>query len=197
MSCWLRFGLALGLVFELTGFTPAEDQVKSSEYFPLKIGTTWHFKSDGQKLTMKVIKHEKLGDVFCAQLEMTKGREPLLTEHVAVRPDGLYRYALNDKSLDPPMCFLRLPPKKGDKWRVAYKFETAKVNMELTLGEEEIKVPAGTYKTIVASTNEYQVGDQKVQYTMWYAKGIGIVKAVQKNAGKRFVLELEKFEAGK
>jgi hypothetical protein len=187
--------VAFALVLGLTRSAPAE--VKSSEYYPLKVGTTWTYKANGQAITVKVAKHEKVGDVMCARLETSTGGKVVATEHIAVQKDGVYRYTMAGQTADPAVRFIKLPLKKGDTWKVSSKIGGQELNVEYTGGDQEVTVPAGTYKAVFTKTNEFEAGGQKMQATIWYAKGVGMVKTFMKIGQIEVVLELDKFEAGK
>src|SRR5262245_55780639 len=113
--------LALALLFTPAATLLSQDKVKESEYYPLKVGTTWGGRAAGAAATVRAAKQEKVGDVLCSLLETEAGGKVVATEHVAVGDDGLYRYTMLGQKVDPAVRFLKLPPKKGDTWRVASK----------------------------------------------------------------------------
>src|SRR5436309_1369884 len=102
---------------------PAQDAPPKSPYYPLKVGTTWHYSASGKKIVVRVVAHEKVGDVPCAKVEATE-KGTTKVEYIGVEPDGLYRYQVKDKEIKPPLCFLKLSPEKGTpekgtSWKVA------------------------------------------------------------------------------
>jgi hypothetical protein len=188
----------VGLVFVLAGFAVAQGKVTSSEYYPLEVGTTWIYKAKDKSYTVKVAKHEKVGDVMCARIEVSVGDKVTNTEHISVEKDGVYRHSIGEKTFKPAVCILKLPVKKGDTWKVDSKAGEEPVKFEYTADEEEIQVPAGKYKAIVTKTSEFESAPgTKARITVWYAKGVGMVKTAMKDGTREGTLELEKFTPGK
>ena len=62
--------------------------------------------------------------------------------------------------------------------------------------EEEVTVPAGTFKAIPV-TSQVDVGGRLLKNTSWYAPGVGVVKVVMANDGNERVQELKEFTPGK
>lgn len=175
-----------------------QETIKDSEYYPLKVGSKWTYVAGGEKkITVTVAKHEKLGEVMCARLETAVDGKVVGAEHIALGKDGLFRHSVFGLTADPPVLFLKLPPKKGETWKVETKVGGLAVTGTYTSDEAEITVPAGKYKTVVARTDDFTAGDQKLEITTYFAKGIGMVKSVNKIGGNDVVLELEKFEPAK
>ena len=87
--------------------------------------------------------------------------------------------------LSPPQKFIKIPLEVGAKWK--YADEVFVSDYEVN-GEEEITVPAGTFKAIKITMNglEYS-GPMSFQYysILWVSKGVGIVKEDSK-AGMRY-----------
>lgn len=172
-----------------------EDEVKDAEYYPLKVGTTWEYKRDGKSYTTKITKHEKFNEVMCAYIETTVGGA-----YIAHAKDGLTNFIpLGDD--EPPMAnrFMKFPYKKGDTWNA----DDDKGNKDVRFthayvyGEETVEVPAGKYKTIFTKTNKFNMGGKDMQMTVWYAKGVGMVKNVTEIDGKKTETVLVRFTEGK
>jgi hypothetical protein len=189
--------VVLVLLLAGTASLSGQEALKDSEYFPLKVGTTWTYRTAGKQIVVKVAKHEKVGQTMCARLETSLDGNVLATEHVSVGKDGLYRHTALEKQADPPVRFLALPPKKGEKWSVESKVAGQTIKATFVLDEAEVTVPAGKYPAVLARTEDFTVDSQKLGLTSWYAKGVGPVKTVTKVAGQEVTVELEKFEAGK
>lgn len=171
--------------------------LQKSQYSPLEIGNTWHYKVGNKKVVVRVAAHEKVGDVLCARLESTLDGKTKV-EHVAVQADGIYRYQANKKKLDPPLCILKLPAKAGDSWMVNSTIGETKASGKFKLTEEEVEVPAGKYKTMKATSHGFKIGTRPLTIIYWYTPGTGIVKQQLTIAGVEVVLELEQFQpAGK
>src|SRR5206468_2595284 len=128
----------------------------SSEYFPLKVGTTWTYETNGQEIEMTVAKHEKFGDVTCARLETKLNGKVLASEHVTVQKDGVYRHAIQGQAIKPPIRILKLPCKAGDTWKVESKAGNEALKVEFTLEQGEVKVPAGKYKAFLTKTSRFE-----------------------------------------
>src|SRR4051794_25458619 len=71
----------------------------TTDYYPLPEGTTWTYKPNEKKFTVRVAGFDKVGDQRCARLEtrdLPSGNEKtgklLASEHVAVTSEGVFRY---------------------------------------------------------------------------------------------------------
>jgi hypothetical protein len=175
----------------------AEDEVKGTEYYPLKVGTTWEYAMNGMKATVQVAKHEKFNDVLCAVVETSIGGKVAQTEYVTAGKEGMFRHGVNGIKVEPPALFMKLPFKNAETWKVEFKVETLEVKTAYTWGQSEAKVPAGTYKTIFTKTDKFKLGELEMEATIHYAKGVGMVKTVAEIGGMQVVMELEKFTLGK
>jgi hypothetical protein len=194
----------LPILLCLVSVVAGQEPTKESPYYPLKVGNKWTYRfTSGSSGTVdvRVTKLEKVGDVMCALLEAKAGSDGTpTTEHVAVQADGVYRYTSEGHKIEPPLRFLKLPPKSGDRWEVDSKSAGETVKGTLTLGEAEVTVGKMTnrkFKAITADTKDMTVGGNKMEQTWWFAPEVGMVKQVYKFADKEVVLELESFEPGK
>jgi hypothetical protein len=193
----------------------AQDKLKETPYYPLQVGTIWHYRGGDGKFIVRVVKHEKVGDTLCALLETKRDGKVVGSEHLAVAADGVYRHDLtamqpqtdpNDKNktvgqavtqtLKPPLLVLKLPPKKGDTWKVDSKGEGKTFRGGFRVDEQEIKVAAGTYKTFRVASQDVEVNSLKTNIQTHFAEGIGIVKQVIEVGDAKVEIELEKFSAG-
>src|SRR5262245_26822354 len=109
--------------------------MRTSAYFPLEVGTTWHYRVGVAQCKVKVAKHEKEGGVLAARLETYGDKDKVIgTEHVAVVSDQdgekVVRVAAQGKTLTPPVAFLKLvssnkekvlAPQKDLEWKVDSK----------------------------------------------------------------------------
>ncbi|MHC4660102.1 MAG: M23 family metallopeptidase [Planctomycetota bacterium] len=114
-----------------------------------------------------------------------------------------------------PVRVIRFPFKIGDRWDsgdipeiwgVAEKLRYSKKFLYAVTGEEEITVPAGTFKCLRVRMNpEYGEGApdesenwEKVVAKKWYAKGVGVVKTVvdDPHIKRRTVAELVSYSRG-
>ncbi len=124
---------------------------------------------------------------------------------MAVKADGVYRYAVADKKVEPPVKILALPPKKDETWKIDAAIGTQTLKGSFKSGEAaEVKVPAGTYKDVVTVTGEdIEIVDadgrkMKMSMTCYFAKDFGIIKQrIKLGDAAESVFELERFESGK
>jgi hypothetical protein len=191
--------LTLALFLTAVRLGQAQDELKTkSEYYPLEVGNTWHYKLDTTKFSLKVVKHEKVGDVVTARIEMSMDGKVMATEHVFVKDDGIYRYDFEGKKAEPPVKFFALPPKADATWTVDSKVGGETLKGTFKMGEaKDVKVPAGTYNTFTSASDDLDASGMKISFTSYYAKDVGMVKQVIKAAGQETTIELEKFEPAK
>lgn len=177
----------------VTGLT-INAQEKTTPLYPLKVGNTWTYKVSGGEVQVKVEKKE--ADSY--KLETSAQGKVAATENVQVKDDGVYRVGVNGLKPEAPIKFLDLKAKKGDKWPVDTKVQGQEIKGDFVLKEEDVTVPAGTYKgaTLVEGVN-FKIAGMDTTIKCWYAKDVGIVKLEFKLGGQDATLELTKFEAGK
>jgi hypothetical protein len=174
----------------------AQEKVESTPYYPLEVGTAWHYKLGDKKFVSRVSKHEKLGDTQCAVITGELDGIVLGDEYVSVNKEGLLRHKANGSAVDPPLKFFALPPKAGN-WKVSSKIGPVLVKGTYSLEEAEIEVPAGKYKTWKLST-DVDAGGLPIVATQYFAKDIGMVKqAIKLGNQPEAVFELERFEKAK
>jgi hypothetical protein len=172
-----------------------EEKGKASPYFPLQVGTQWHYRLGDEQVRIQVARHEKVGDEWCAVLESVQDGIVIETETVAVRGDGLYRIATDDGKLNPPLLFFRLPPRKGDSWPVKFKVNgEASVSGTFVVDQEVAEVPAGKFAAVVTHSKDFEADGIKFTMASWYASGVGPVKKLLRAGPLEMVLELERFE---
>jgi hypothetical protein len=173
-----------------------KNKVLTSPYYPLEDGTRWVYKVGERTITARVVRHEPLGGVPCARVEAGAGGE-LHVEHIAVRPDGVYRYRADGKDIEPPLCFLRLPPKAGATWKADSKIDALEMTATFVLGAAEVSVPAGKYRAVMVTSADFVVAGRKTPVTTWFAAGVGPVRQRVEISGTEVVLELQSFVAPK
>jgi hypothetical protein len=130
-------------------------------------------------------------------IEAQANGKTVASEHLAAKKDGVYRLAANGQKVDPPVLVLKLPPRKGDRWKIDSKVVGLTVQGTLVVAEEAVAVPAGKYQAVSVHSDDMKIGDKATTFTQWFAPGVGMVKQVMDVGGKKTALELEKFEAGK
>ncbi len=173
-----------------------QDKLVESEYYPLKIGSAWHYKSGDKTITVKVVKHEKIGDTLCARLESSVDGKVVASEHIAVSAAGIARHSISDIRPEKPVLFLKLPPKVGESWKIETKFGKETIKGSFTSGTEKIKVPADEF-TAITSKGEFDINGNQATFGYWFAPKVGIVKMQFGAGGKVVNLELEKYEPAK
>lgn len=175
-----------------------------SDYFPLKAGNVWYYKIGENHYSLKLTKFEKVGDINCARIEMIQDEKVYSVEHIAASPEGMVRVAFDDKKAEPPLLFLKLPYKKGETWKVdstvgkTDKAPGDRVKGTFKEGEApRVKVPAGEYETITATSDDLNANGTGLKFTSYFAKDVGMVKQEISIAGENVVVELERFEPAK
>jgi hypothetical protein len=178
---------------------------ESTPYYPLVVGTKWHYKIGDNRYTLKVAKFEKIGEFNCARIEQTVDEKITAVEHIAVTKDGVYRVAYDDKRAEPPLMFLKLPPEKGTTWKVdSVVGKTDKSPGEKVAGTFEegeiarVTVPAGFNDRVVTSTSkDLDANGQKLKFTYYFGKNVGMVKQDIEIGDQKVVIELERYEPAK
>lgn len=211
-----RFVGVLLVCLAASAGSAAEVKWTETPYYPLQVGTTWHYKAGEGKITVRVTKHEKVGETLCARLEVTRDGKAVGSQHLAVTAEGVYCHDLtfrtpNDpasgkegerevtQTPTPPTCLLKLPPKKDERWKVDSKGKEGKIFQAVfQVGEEDVTVPAGTYEKAIRVTSvDLEVNGLRPNIITHYASGVGMVKQVIKEGNVRTEIVLEKFEPGK
>jgi hypothetical protein len=205
MNRLVRLSLVCPILLVAAAVLSAQDKLAETPYYPLQVGTTWHYKAGDGKFTVRVTKHEKVGNVLCARLEVRRDGKVVGWQHLAATTDGVYRHDLTDQHTDkavtqtpkPPILVLKLPPKKGDTWKVDSKANGQAFRGTFKIDEQKIKVPAGEYQAIRVTSQDLEASGLKPVLTTYYASGVGMVKQVIQEGSATREIELEKFEAGK
>ena len=139
----------------------------------------------------------------CARLETEVGGGKI-TEHITVKPDGIYRVRANNESIEPPLLLLKLP--SGDQksaseetWFVDSKVKNFALKGKLTASEAKLTIGKEQYETIRVKSSELAIAGQLVEMETWYAKDKGMVKQHFKLASAELdvVLELQSFTPGR
>jgi len=202
----LLCALALSPLLLLSGgaVRSADEKMLTSAYFPMEVGTTWHYRVGEARFKVKVTKHEKIGGVMAARLETFGDKDKLISsEHVAVTSDTdgqkIVRVASQDKPLTPPVAFLKLPPKKDLSWKIDSKIEGQAIRgvFKIRATDQPVQVTAGKYNTVVVEGQDLEVIGNKLSLTYQFTEKVGMVKQTMELAGQKIVVELEKFEPGK
>jgi hypothetical protein len=196
-----RVLLLIPVLLACAGLTRAADEkTLTTPYYPLTVGNTWTYRVGENHFSLKVAKMEEVGDkkkAKAARVELIVNGKPTSFEHIGVTADALVRYTFEGKNADPPIPFLKLPPKKGTTWNVESRVDGQLLKGTFTEGEEEITVPAGKFKAITVTGKDIEVNGVKMNLTYYFAEKVGMVKQVIEYAGQKAVIELEQFEPAK
>ncbi len=180
----------------------AKTKEKTPAYYPLKVGTKWHYSVDsgnGQKVNVviQIAKIETIDGKGLARLESVVNGEVKATEHVGVETGGIFRYRFNGVEFTPPLCLLKYPVKDGDTWETETKIGAQQITVSgKEASQRNLEVPAGKFDTI-SSKIENTVGGNKISTTYWFAPEVGIVRQLVNMPDRSVNMELVKFEEGK
>lgn len=174
----------------------AQTLIRPTPYMPLDVGNSWTYRAGSQKVVVRVVKREPVGDVECAVVEAVNG-DAKSTEHITSLKKGIYRYMANGKKVTPPLLVLKLPVKKEESWEVDSKKNDTVLKGKFTVGEEEITVPKGKFKTITVSCDDLQFGSRYISLKYWFAENVGMVKQEIQIDGVRVTLELVDYKVAK
>ena len=160
-----------------------KDAGKPVLYYPTEIGTKIEYKDETETTTSRageIVSAETTDGVTTITLEWGQASKQdgahVVKEKVAVSAKGVFRVSLDGTELMPPMCLLKLPVKKGDKWDTTFTSGGTKSVGSATAGEpEEVKTPAGKF-TAVPVEHEYTIGKVTQRMTHWYAPQVGLVQ---------------------
>jgi hypothetical protein len=184
----------------------AEDKPLETSWYPLRVGTTWHYRVGDTKFQMRVAAHEKVGDVLCARVEMLKDGKVSAVEHIGVTDKGVCRFQLEatrgDQKLvetpKPPILLLPLPPKKGENFTVNSRVDPSGKAYKGTfkIAEQDVTVGGKQYKCVVVLGEDVEADGLKPNLSTWYAENVGMVKQTIAIDNQKIDIELEKFEKG-
>ena len=169
-----------------------EEEFKGPELFPVTSFWTWTYRVQGQddKLHVSVFdSKEKMGErIF--RFEGRIRNQPVASELLSIRKDGVYRLRHDNHELEPPLLICRFPPLKGETWKAEYKIGDKKTTVVYDCDTEEI-----TYqnKKMTALVIRAEIADPNgaIKNTCWYAPRIGLVKQVIQEGDNKIVIELE------
>jgi hypothetical protein len=189
--------IACSFLAIVAGLVRGDDKVPPTPYFPLAVGTTWSYKAGENRFQLKVAEVKTVAGSARAKLELIVAGKVISHEQVGVTKDGVVRYTFEGKEAKPPIDFLRLPPKTGATWKVDSKVDGQSLRGTFKAGEAEVKVPAGSYKTVTSSGQDIDANGVRMSLTYYFAEKVGMVKQEIDLAGQKILIELEKYEPGK
>ncbi len=165
--------------------------------FPTAVGTRWVYIAGPLSIVEEIVAVEEAFGEKCIRLETRVNDKALSFEHLAVRPDGLYRVSIGGEEVVPPLCFIRFAPKSGETWAVKSKVGEIEVAGQFVAGKSLVVVPAGRYSVVTSQGSKFQSPSGELQFTYFYAPGVGKVKQVIRNGDKASELSLKEFHPGK
>jgi hypothetical protein len=183
--------------------SPEKGKTKAPNYYPLKVGTKWHYQLDagnGQKVQLisEIGGIETINGKTLNRLEVSaNGRKLPTTEHLQSDENGVYRVRMNNMEVTPPICLIKYPLKEGQTWGGETTAAGQKMKVDCSEGPpEEVQVPAGKYQAIPCTITVKQ-GTANLKNVFWFAEDVGIVKQRSEIGPQTVTLELTKYEAGK
>jgi hypothetical protein len=173
------------------------EKMEDNEYYPLKVGSVWHYKLGDAKFRLKATKTEDFSGKTGVRVEMLGDGDKVMSfEHILPTKDSVSRLGFEGNKAEPPVVFLK--NKAGEEWDVKSTIGKEKLTGKFKTGEEKgIKVPAGEYDTLVTSSDDLDANGMKVSFKTYFAKKVGMVKQTIKLNNQEVVIELEKYEEGK
>lgn len=171
-----------------------------SDYFPSKEGMTWTYVWEDGKVdkvtcegTQSLDELEYLVYAFDVQDGASQRKEWYYLGEWEGRDGVLYcgtdmdAEEPMDDCRDNPQLLLKTGTKKGDTWEHRDDDRVTKYEHQ---GEEEVTVPAGTYKAVKVRKSYTLAGDPCTT-TTWYVKGVGLVKMEMDTGGAKSTMTLK------
>ena len=174
----------------------------TTEYFPLKEGTTWVYKVGESDVTVKAGATDK-GET---KLETMANGKTVASETVVVKADGVYRTKINATEIVPAVKILELetkdgklvPKAKGAKWAVTSKVQQQEVKGEFMIGDPaKVKFMDKDVDCVYVEGPKFNIAGTETTVKYFFAAGKGIVKLSYSIQGVEATLELKSFEEGK
>jgi hypothetical protein len=192
-----------------------------ADYFPTKIGMRWIYRIAGQsdRYFVTAVKEEKFGEQICVRFESRLrsqfflsgpagigmagalvapiffSEQPIGSEHVAVSKEGVHRFSFANQPIEPPICFLKSSLPKGESWKHEFKIGDVPASARYEIDFEDVAVPAGTVKGALVIRVETVDKKETTKTTVWYVRGVGMVKQIVDFGEEKLTLELERVEA--
>jgi hypothetical protein len=157
--------------------------------FPLIVGAQWvRVSDDGVQATTRVTGPKTVGTRQCMVVErkaVERGRERITrTCYLATASEVLILEFTNPRGdtrvSNPPRAIMKLPPRAGQTWSWSPADSAFALKItEKWIGEETIKVKAGTYRAWKLQTVT-SGEDSEITTLTWYAPGVGVVRTERK-----------------
>jgi hypothetical protein len=173
-----RWTEALRQVGQTLAAPPAQ-----ANYFPLKVGTKWHYRSlssngPPDQITFQVAEVDQIaGQVILARLEMLRRDVIWEMDQVSSTARGVMRHRIGTFETSPPLRLLIFPVQIGAAWESQIRVGPAKTRAACRIiGMEEVEVPAGKFQAVLVHREIQVEGEPKYTYLEWLVAGIGRVK---------------------
>jgi RNA polymerase sigma factor (sigma-70 family) len=172
---------------------PVPKEKAKTNYWPRRVGDKWVYTHGEREVSREVARvTEKDGEtrVTTTHTDGTVSRE---IEYL-VKGGAVYQTKAGPYTFDPPIRYVDIDLKAGAKWESKTPLTEGVLGNsgEMVVGEEEeVKVPAGTFKAVPVVYTVTEVDGKPIPkptvYTCWYAAGVGLVKL--KCDGREMVLK--------
>jgi hypothetical protein len=197
--------LAVLAVLPLVVLAPAAPVPPGAEkpvpYFPTKVGAKWVYEQPEYQMTLLVTKVEAAeGGSLVTVENVVEGGKHIPIHKVLVTKTGVAFTEEAGEAYTPPWVHLRLPHRAGAEWDTTANrlllangalmtFHSAATDR----GEEEVRVPAGTFRALRVDSEWSANGQGRERKKEWFAPGVGTVKIEWANT----VRVLKSFTPGK
>lgn len=178
-------------LFALLSLQAAPPQ--SAEIYPLAIGNKWTFQAGPIELVEEIVAIDEVKGERCARLETRVNGKQTATEHIVVRPDGVYRVSIAGFNVVPPLCFLKLSSPTSTGWEVDSKVEGVPITGKFERSLEQVQVPAGVFSAIAVRGTGFETDSGPMEITSYFVPGVGKVKQVISSNGKSTELLLKEY----
>jgi hypothetical protein len=150
-----------------------------ASYFPLQVGTRWHFLHDRAgiktELIQEIVDVEKSAGESLARLETIVNGEITFTEHLSSNARGFFRHRFNGERVTPPIRLVSFPIRMGEILESEHRDATAAFQVTTRVGGDHVEVPAGKFRAIVVHLH-VRTKESGFFTTYWFAAGVGLVK---------------------
>ncbi|MBI3893991.1 MAG: hypothetical protein HY303_20935 [Candidatus Wallbacteria bacterium] len=180
---------------------PADGSFQIKEYYPLGVGSTWHYQdtaSNNHEFDLKVTEQTTVSGINGPAFRVAK----LETEDFDVLTcddQGLRLHIKRDKNgtipWAPGVTFAAAAAKVGDAFTSLPDYRNPGTGNQMQWIVKAVKfcditVPAGTFKNCVQlniSVKDEKLGTKFASVDMWLARGVGMVKRQGQFFGQYFV----------
>ena len=183
--------------------------VLAQDYYPLGEGYSWTYQMASgdvkQETVKKVAGKEKVGGVDCFVVEDSGMGGDFKKLMVSVDKEGVTVHKMR-REISRSFPWLKFPLQKNTRWGAELKGagKIRKLALDFVVeDEEEVVVPAGTYKALRVRVVCYEelAPDCSTELTLWYAPDVGEVKREVKHirgeATQELTYSLLRFDKGK